>query len=88
MMVTGRGNNQTGWSNEDYDNLLIKAANSTSQRERFLYMYEAEKILMDELPIIPIYTYTRIFMKHGSVKGWKYRSLKFWKTERLKIRKL
>ena len=70
MMVTGRGNNQTGWSNEDYDNLLIKAANSTSQRERFLYMYEAEKILMDELPIIPIYTYTRIFMKHGSVKGW------------------
>ena len=28
------------------------------------------KILMDELPIIPIYTYTRIFMKHPSVKGW------------------
>ena len=70
MMVTGRGNNQTGWSNKDYDNLLIKAANSTSQRERFLYMYEAEKILMDELPIIPIYTYTRIFMKHESVEGW------------------
>ena len=44
--------------------------NSTSQRERFLHMYEAEKILMDELPIIPIYTYTRIFMKHESVEGW------------------
>ena len=29
-----------------------------------------EKILMDELPIIPIYTYTRIFMKHESVQGW------------------
>ncbi len=70
MMVTGRGNNQTGWSNEEYDNLLIKAANSTSQSERFMHMYEAEKILMDELPIIPIYTYTRIFMKHQSVKGW------------------
>ena len=70
MMVTGRGNNQTGWSNQNYDNLLIKAANSASQRERFFYMYEAEKILMDELPIIPIYTYTRIFMKHESVKGW------------------
>ena len=70
MMVTGRGNNQTGWSNQDYDNLLMKAANSTSQKERFLYMYEAEKILMDELPIIPIYTYTRIFMKHKSIEGW------------------
>ena len=70
MMVSGRGNNQTGWSNKDYDNLLIKAANSTTQKERFSYMYEAEKILMDELPIIPIYTYTRIFMKHESVEGW------------------
>ena len=47
MMVSGRGNNQTGWSNKDYDNLLIKAANSTTQKERFSYMYEAEKILMD-----------------------------------------
>ena len=70
MMVTGRGNNQTGWSNIDYDEYLSLAANSTSQSERFSYMYEAEKILIDELPIIPIYTYTRIFMKHPSVKGW------------------
>ena len=23
MMVTDRGNNQTGWSNDEYDNLLI-----------------------------------------------------------------
>ena len=70
MMVTGRGNNQTGWSSKLYDDLLIKAAQSTSQNQRFSYMYEAEKILMEELPIIPIYTYTRIFMKHESVEGW------------------
>ena len=70
MMVSGRGNNQTGWSNETYDNLLEKAAASPSKEQRYLYMYEAEKILMDELPIIPIYTYTRIFMKHESVQGW------------------
>ena len=31
MMVTGRGNNQTGWSNSEYDNLLIEAAKSTSR---------------------------------------------------------
>ena len=70
MMVTGRGNNLTGWSNETYDSLLIKASQSYSQDERYNYLYEAEKILMDELPIIPIYTYTRIYMKHESVKGW------------------
>ena len=71
MMVTGRGNNQTGWSNQEYDNLLKKAANATNQTERFNYFNEAEKILMDEKPIIPIYTYTRMYMLHPDVKGWK-----------------
>ena len=70
MMVTDRGNNQTGWSNKQYDNLLKEAANSTSQQQRFNKFYEAEKILMDEMPIIPIYTYTRIYMLHEDVKGW------------------
>ena len=60
MMVTGRGNNQTGWSNQKYDNLLISAANSTSQEERFKNFYEAEKILIEEMPIIPIYTLSLI----------------------------
>ncbi len=70
MMVTGRGNNQTGWSNSEYDNLLIEAAKSTSRTERYGLLYEAEKILMEELPILPVYTYTRIYMLHESVKGW------------------
>ena len=70
MMVTGRGNNQTGWSNKEYDDLLIAAANSASRRERFNNLYKAEEILIDEMPIIPIYTYTRIYMLHEHVQGW------------------
>ena len=35
MMVSGRGNNQTGWSNESYDNLLEKAAASPSKEQRY-----------------------------------------------------
>ena len=70
MMVTGRGNNQTGWSNSEYDDLLVKAAQSPSQEERFKNFYKAEKILIEELPIIPIYTYTRIYMLNQDVKGW------------------
>ena len=70
MMVTGRGNNQTGWSNKTYDDFLIKAANSRTEQQRFYHLYEAEKILIDEMPIMPIYTYTRIYMLHEDVKGW------------------
>ena len=70
MMVTDRGNNQTGWSNKEYDELLKKASNATTQKERFGYFNQAEEILMDEKPIIPIYTYTRMYMLHTDVIGW------------------
>jgi len=70
MMVTGRGNNKTGWGNPEYDNLIKKAASATSNDLRNSYFDKAENILMDELPIIPIYTYTRVYLLHPSVKGY------------------
>ena len=31
---------------------------------------EAERILIDEMPLIPIYTYVKQFQIHPDVKGW------------------
>ena len=42
MMVTGRGNNQTGWSNSQYDDLLVMSALSSSLLESFYILYKAE----------------------------------------------
>ena len=87
MMVTGRGNNQTGWSSNRYDSLLLKGANSSSQEERFSFFDEAEHILMDELPVLPIYTYTRIYMLHPDVEGWDSNLLDNHPYQYLSIRK-
>ena len=70
MMVTGRGNNQTGWSNKEYDNLLVKASNSTSQQERFNYFYEAEKFLSMKCPSSQSIR-TQEYMLHEDVQGWE-----------------
>ena len=70
MMLTGGGNNQTGWGNARYDKLVIQAAEAKTIEERNRFFDEAEHLLIDELPIIPIYTYTRVYMLHPSVKGW------------------
>ena len=32
---------------------------------------EAEKILIDELPVIPLYTYTRTYLLSQRVKNWQ-----------------
>ncbi|MEY4630552.1 MAG: hypothetical protein RIQ81_672 [Pseudomonadota bacterium] len=59
MWVTGGGNNNTGWSNKDYDRLIAEAARAKDQASRHAIFKKAETILMSEMPVIPIYVYTR-----------------------------
>ena len=69
MWVTDGGNNRTGWSNRVYDDLIAKAA-AADREERYGYFQQAEEVLADEVPVIPVYTYTRVYLKHPEVKGW------------------
>ena len=55
MWVTDGGNNDTGWSNEEYDALINTARTSTDMQERCDAFIECEKILADELPLLPAY---------------------------------
>jgi oligopeptide transport system substrate-binding protein len=70
MFTTGNGNNDTGWSNARYDELIRAAFRSTSEEEHFALLLEAEHILMEELPVVPMYWYTRIYLKDPRLKGW------------------
>ena len=70
MWVTDGGNNHTGWSNKTYDSMIAKAAETINKKERYGYFQQAEKILTEEVPIIPIYTYTRVYLIRPEVKGW------------------
>jgi oligopeptide transport system substrate-binding protein len=70
MFVTGGGNNETGWSNKEYDQIIKDAARATDQQKRYALFQRAEEILADECPLIPIYFYTRVYLTNPSVKGW------------------
>jgi oligopeptide transport system substrate-binding protein len=70
LWITGGGNNDTGWSNPEYDRLLRAAGQTGDNAERFEFFQQAESILLDELPVLPIYFYTRPFLLAKSVRGW------------------
>ena len=70
MWVTGGGNNQTGWSNPRYDDIVLKLAPAAeTQEERYALLREAESILLTELPVIPLYIYTSKSLIQPSVHG-------------------
>ncbi|MFA6960024.1 MAG: peptide ABC transporter substrate-binding protein [Opitutaceae bacterium] len=70
LWVTGGGNNQTGWSNADYDRLLRGSLSTKTEEERMAVYQQLEAILADEVPVIPIYFYTRIYAISPKVKNW------------------
>ncbi len=71
MFRTGDGNNETGWSNARYDELIKLATLEGDPEKRMAHFREAETILLDELPILPIYWYVRSTLRRPEVKGWK-----------------
>ena len=67
--VTGSSMNRTGWSNAEYDKLIADAGVEANAQVRWNKLLEAEKILMSEAPIVPLYFYNQIFMQKDNVKG-------------------
>ena len=70
LLRLNRGNNKTGWENIEYDQLLELANSTNDQVLRYEYLNQAEKLLISEMPIIPIYTYVRQYQISSDVKGW------------------
>ena len=70
MFVTGGTNNETNWGNSEYDQLIKKAGKEKDSERRLEILHQAERILMDEMPIIPIYFYRSINMVQDRVEGF------------------
>jgi oligopeptide transport system substrate-binding protein len=82
MWVTGGGNNDTGWSNKSYDALIAKAKATLDPKARMAALHAAEKILMTDMPILPIYYYTNPVLLSKSIKNFYQSTLGFvdWKN--------
>ena len=69
LWVTGGGNNDTGFSNARYDELITAAKVEADSAKRLEMLREAEDILMDEMPVLPVYYYTTVTAANENVKG-------------------
>jgi len=66
LLHSDNAQNDPGWSNERYDELIEQAAVETDLDKRARLLEEAERIMVAEMPVIPIYFYVS---KH-LVKPW------------------
>lgn len=61
--------NRCNWENEKFKELLQKSNNSVGDIERANLLIEAEKILMGEMPIIPMCSMKKSYAKNPKLQG-------------------
>lgn len=77
MWVTGGGNNDAKWSNAEYDALIAEVKSSDDRDARYAAMHKAENILKEEMPVIPIYYYTDLYLLSDKLEGFYVSPLGF-----------
>lgn len=68
VFLSGGANNNTGWGNEEYDRLVNEVNSTNDQKIRMDAMHKAERILMDEMPVMPIFFYTNPSLIKENIK--------------------
>lgn len=63
------GNNQTGWSNEEYTALLNESIVETDPAKRTEKLLAAEAVIMDDMPVAPIYYQTNLNVVSDKVEN-------------------
>ena len=70
LFLANGGNNNTGYANAEFDDIILnQAPKAASREERYQLFFQAETMMMQEMPIIPFYTYTSKRLIHPSVNG-------------------
>ena len=67
--MTGAPGNDGGYSNSEFDALMKKAQVETDRSKRINYLHEAEKILIDDMPLIPLYFASDAKMQSARANG-------------------
>ena len=77
--------NFTGYSSEDFDSLMERAAAQTAPERRRVYLEQAEREMLDDHPLIPIYFYVNRAMVSPAVSGWGDNVLNYHYSQHLSL---
>ncbi len=69
LLTTPSGYNDGKFSNAEVDELMLEARTLSDATANYT---RVEEILANEMPVIPVYHYTGVFMLKSNVKGWPY----------------
>lgn len=80
------GQNDSGYNNPDYDQLLTSSFNTSTPAERAAVMRQAEKTILQDYPIMPIYYYVTTQLIKPYVGGFESNIMDHHYTKHLYVK--
>jgi len=85
IMQSGSAANMPRYSNDEYDALMKSAAEQLDLARRRLYLEEAERVLLADHAIIPLYFYVSKHLVSPQVLGWQDNILNYHYSQYLSL---
>jgi oligopeptide transport system substrate-binding protein len=71
VLHSSNGQNDPGYANPDYDALLAAAARESDPRRRRALLEQAERLMLADVPLLPVYFYVSKHLVKPWVQGWQ-----------------
>ena len=85
VLQSGSPTNMPRYSNREFDDLMERAANQTDLDRRRLYLEEAERIMLADHPVIPLYFFVSKHLVSPEVGGWGDNVLDYHYSQHLSL---
>jgi oligopeptide transport system substrate-binding protein len=85
VMMSGNASNLTGYASEEYDELMRRAGAQLDPDRRRLYLEEAERVMLSDHPLIPLYVYVNKHLVSPGVRGWEDNVLDYHYSRHLSL---
>ncbi len=71
LFVGGSPLNDSNWSSPDYDREYAAAGQSATDAERWTHLQNADALLVEQVPLIPLFHENQNYLVQPSVRGWQ-----------------
>jgi len=85
IMQSGSPGNMPRYVNEEYDALMKSASEQPDLDRRRLYLEEAERVLLADHAVIPLYFYVSKHLVKPEVRGWEDNILNYHYSQHLSL---
>jgi ABC-type oligopeptide transport system substrate-binding subunit len=85
IMEGGNPSNMPGYESDEYDSLMRRAAEQVDPESRRLYLEEAERVLLADHAVIPLYFFVSKHLVSPDVIGWRDNVLDYHYSQHLSL---